>query len=60
VVGAHDPEPASTEGDTTTPLYGAAGVAYGCLMLIVDTMVKAAFISFWHIILSVIRLQAEF
>jgi hypothetical protein len=29
-------------------------------IFVLDTLVKAAFISFWHIIFSVIRLQAGF
>jgi hypothetical protein len=30
------------------------------LIFLLDTLMKAAFISFWHIIFSVIRLQAGF
>jgi len=30
------------------------------VIFVLDTLVKAAFISFWHIIFSVIRLQAGF
>jgi hypothetical protein len=36
------------------------GLASGCVILVLDTAVKALFIAFWFLLFSVIRLQAGF
>ena len=58
--GAAADQAPSHPHDQARPAIRAARVVSGCLIFILETLVKAAFILFWFNLFSVIRLQAGF